>query len=968
MSPWNRARSKFAPVLGIALSLVFALDAVTPAHGATLTWTGAGGDGSVTTAANWSPGQAPVTGDSIIFAGAVSLSPQLSSSLSLATISFASGASAFTLGGAGTYTLTSATAITNNSSNLETINNKITLGIDQTWNAASGDLSFGGAVNTNGSMLTISGAYNTTISSIISGSGGLTKSGTGTLTLSGSAANTFTGTMSVNGGTVVLAKTSGNAIAGLLTIGDGVGTDTVQLAASNQINNKALTINSSGVLDLNNYSDAVGTLTMTGGSVTTGTGLLTLGGNITTNASASSATIAGNLDLGANRTFTVADGAAADDLIVSANINSSSANLTKSGTGTLVLSGSNILHGVAVTAGVLSLRSSGALGLTSPVVSAGAAIQLQSGISLTNTFTLNGSGIANDGALRNVSGNNTVSGGITLGSSSTIGSDAGTLTLSGALNGGGGGKSFDFVGAGNTTVTGVISNNGSVTMDGTGVLTLSGTNTYSGGSFIDSGTVAINSASSLGATTSGVTINAGVLEATATFTTSRLITLANAASTIMVDPSQTYTVSSAISGTGALTKTGSGTLTLSGTNTYSGGTVINGGTIVANSSASLGASGVTATINAGTLEVSASYSSARNFVVGDTASTIMVDPSQTFTVGNVISGSGNLNKSGTGTLVLNGADTYTGSTYVTAGTLSLGAGASIASTSLNVSSGATFNGNATATIPNTLALTANGAVNFNATTRTIASLDGASSGVVTLNSTNLTTSSGTYSGVLQNGASAGSLTKTGAGTLTLKGADTFTGSTTVSGGTLVAAATAGSALGATSGITVNSGGTLLLGASDQINNSATMTLAGGTFDKGNFSEGSATAAGVGALSLTAANSHIDFGTGTTGVVSFSAFTPNANKVVIDNWTGTINTVGNGATDRLIFAADESANLSAFTFTGYNGATEFSLGNGMWEVVPLTPVPEPGTWAAAACAGLSLAGAALKRSRARRARR
>ena len=57
-------------------------------------------------------------------------------------------------------------------------------------------------------------------------------------------------------------------------------------------------------------------------------------------------------------------------------------------------------------------------------------------------------------------------------------------------------------------------------------------------------------------------------------------------------------------------------------------------------------------------------------------------------------------------------------------------------------------------------------------------------------------------------------------------ASTFTGATTVSGGTLVAGGSLAAALSATDAVTVNSGGTLLLGASNQINDNATMTLAG----------------------------------------------------------------------------------------------------------------------------------------------
>jgi hypothetical protein len=128
-----------------------------------------------------------------------------------------------------------------------------------------------------------------------------------------------------------------------------------------------------------------------------------------------------------------------------------------------------------------------------------------------------------------------------------------------------------------------------------------------------------------------------------------------------------------------------------------------------------------------------------------------------------------------------------------------------------------------------------------------------------------------------------------------------------------------------------------------------MTLAGGTFAKGNFNEGSTSTAGGGALTLSATGSHLDLGTGTVGTLTFASFTPGGFSLTIDNWTGTAGTVGSGTTDRLIFASDQSANLSSFQFAGYAGATEFSLGGGYYEVTPVTLVPEPSTYVAGALA-------------------
>jgi autotransporter-associated beta strand protein len=226
----------------------------------------------------------------------------------------------------------------------------------------------------------------------------------------------------------------------------------------------------------------------------------------------------------------------------------------------------------------------------------------------------------------------------------------------------------------------------------------------------------------------------------------------------------------------------------------------------------------------------------------------------------------------------------------------------------------------------------------------------------------------TFAGVIAgtNGGLQGNiaLQKNGAGTLVLTGANTYSGTTTVNGGTLTATNNSGGALGSTSGITVNSGGTILLGASDQINNAAPMTLAGGMFSKGDFSEGTAGAPGLGALTLTASGSKIDFGTGAVGVLNFASFAPGSFTLTIDNWTGTAATSGGISTDRLIFASDQTANLSSFTFTGYSGATEFYVGNGYYEITPVTPVPEASTWVAAVLT-LGAAGLHLFRRRHRK---
>ena len=928
------------------------------------------------------------------------------------------GAEALTLNGSG---IASDGALRNISGN-NSFAGAITFGSAATIASDAGTLTLSGTLANGGFGVNVSGSGNVVANGVISGTGGLTKNGAGTLTLS--VANSYSGTTTINSGTVAVVSNSLGS--GALTINAGTLEITSTFSSSRSITLgdaastfqvdplQTLTLTSAlgGSGSLN--KTGTGTLVLSAANTYGGATLITAG-KLTLTASGvipdnSAVTVSGTFDMGGAGTTPITEtigslsgsgvvdysvtGNNHDGALTVGNNNASTTfsgvlqeganplSLTKVGTGTLTLSGANTLTGtVTVNAGVLRLDNTSALGsgnlnINGGVLGLGAGNFTRAVGTGAGQVQLNIGGFAAYNVdrtvnLGGVSGTMTwasTPGFLAAGQPFILGAaDADrTLTFQNPINFNGAIRTIqvnDGAAAFDATLSGVLSGTGGgFIKTGAGTLFLTGANTFSGNVTINAGTIAIISGT-LGSGT--LAINAGTLEVTTTFSTTRSISLGDATSTFEIDPAQTYTLTNPISGTGTLNKTGSGTLSLAGVNTYSGGTVINAGTVVANSSASLGASGAVTTINAGTLEIAGSYSSARNFVLGNSASTIMVDPSQTFTVGNVISGSGNLNKSGTGTLALTGADTYSGSTYVTAGTLSLGAGAALASTVLNVSSGATFTGNASASLPNTLAVAANGNVTFNAAARTIASLDGASTGVVTLNSTNLSVSSGSYAGVLQNGASTGSLTKTSAGTLTLTGANTYTGGTMIGQGNLVAAASSDGALGSTSSVTVNSGGTLLLGASDQINNTAGVTLAGGTFAKGNFSEGATNAAGVGALTLTATGSHIDFGTGTVGVLSFASFSPGANTLTVDNWTGTANSVGTASTDRLIFDADQSANLSSFSFTGYaSGAVEFALGGGFYEVTPVTPVPEPSTYVAGF---LAFAGIAVNQLRRRKSR-
>ncbi len=120
----------------------------------------------------------------------------------------------------------------------------------------------------------------------------------------------------------------------------------------------------------------------------------------------------------------------------------------------------------------------------------------------------------------------------------------------------------------------------------------------------------------------------------------------------------------------SITKTGTGTWTLSGNNTYTGATTISGGAL------QIGAGGNTGTL--GTANVT------------DNAALIF-NRFDNVVCSNLISGTGSLTQAGNGALILNAANTYSGATFISAGTLALTNSSSIAnSTNINLSNGGIF--------------------------------------------------------------------------------------------------------------------------------------------------------------------------------------------------------------------------------------------------------------------------------------
>jgi autotransporter-associated beta strand protein len=303
-------------------------------------------------------------------------------------------------------------------------------------------------------------------------------------------------------------------------------------------------------------------------------------------------------------------------------------------------------------------------------------------------------------------------------------------------------------------------------------------------------------------------------------------------------------------------------------------------------------------------------------------------------ISGIISGTNGLQTLDNGTLRLSGANTYDGLTSVRNGsTLIVDNASALGSTT----SGTTINNAANTT------LDLNG---FNVGNEAI-TLVGANSRLVNNNTSSAATVAGnitnsqstsviggpgnlTLSGSLSSGVASG-FSKTGTGTVTLSGgtANTLSGTVTVGEGTLKLDKTAG--VNAIAGnLTISNSAVLLVAQSNQVNNSSAVTLSGGTIQRG-----SGVSEVFGNLNLTT-GSFLDFGTGSTGTLSFGTYTPSALLTVDNFFQGNV----------LTFRSDLSGSINntnsfrfdnAFTSSWDSGSTTFTI----------TAIPEPSTYLAAA---------------------
>ncbi len=268
----------------------------------------------------------------------------------------------------------------------------------------------------------------------------------------------------------------------------------------------------------------------------------------------------------------------------------------------------------------------------------------------------------------------------------------------------------------------------------------------------------------------GASANDGILTAGGQDNTAGTIHLTNNHTTNLL------TINSTIANNGSgivtLVKSGAGTAVLTGTNTYTGKTYLSGGRLSIASEAALGVvsgGGATdqLTFAGGTLLVTATMSlddANRGVFLATAGGTFETNGGVTLTVANVISGSGDLTKTGTGILTLAGANTYTGETIISGGTLALGNVNALQNSTLVAGGSLTF--------------TAAGTNTYN-----IGSLR--SSGNIAIGANSLSVGANnlahTYSGVI---SGTGGFTKTGTAVLNISGANTYSGDTLLNDGYL----------------------------------------------------------------------------------------------------------------------------------------------------------------------------------------
>jgi autotransporter-associated beta strand protein len=599
--------------------------------------------------ANWVSGVPPTNGDILTFSGATGLSPVMDNSYNITSLTFDTNATnSFVLNNNGSGTLSISGGVSNNSTFAQTLGMPVALvGVVSAWSIP----------NSNASI---------TLNGPLSDSGnGFTLTGQGPLTLAGN--NTFTGGMTDGtNSTLQVTGDLGDTGGGSGSYAGAITDNGTLIFANSSQQTLSGPIADNGVLIFNSFaSDTVsGQISGTGSLTQMGVNTVTLG-NAANNYAGGTTITGGTVSISADSALGTGP-------------------LTFDNGGRLLMTGSTITDNRLIT------------------VQSGGGVMSQSG----PTVTLNGP-LTGPGTL-SVSGNDFIlapTGTNTLGSLHETGGNRVFVSTAGALGAGTNltsinmagitGSVLDFQNSAPTNPQNamVFGSGSSLTARNNGGypgLTVSTTNV----TFPTSGTMVFNRDSgAAGTATQPIVINGDYPMLTGPLT----IALGGGTGTAVTGP---VTLNGAIndggSGFGLTVSSANvnslGSLTLNGTNGYTGDTILNFGSLTIGTNGDLGDTGPgNGGLYAGAITINGSLNNAASV-------------NQTWS--GQITGPGSLTQNGTGTLYLDGANTYSGATLVNAGLLG-GTGTIAGDVTVN-SGGGLAPGNSIGT------LTINGNLTFNA--------------------------------------------------------------------------------------------------------------------------------------------------------------------------------------------------------------------------------------------------------------
>ena len=720
---------------------------------------------------------------------------------------------------------------------------------------------------TNSSILVLDHANTLTLPGIISGSGQLQHLGTGTTILTSD--NTYSGLTTISAGTLQLGSggTTGSLGTGLVLDNSVLAVNHTNAITSGQYHFRQRAILAqlgSGVTVLtadNTYT----------GDTTIAAGTLQLGGNTTTGSVAGNIINNGVLAVDHSNSFTLS------------NFISGTGQFQQIGAGTTIVTVDNTFAGpTTISAGTLQLGNAGvtgSLGTSAVVDNSILAVNhsdtftLLGAVSGSGQFNQNGPGTTIFAANNSYTGGTTIAAGtLQLGDGGTSGSVAGNILDNANLA---------FNRSDDLTFNNIISGTGTVTKLGINTLTIATDQTYTGATTISAGTLQLGSGGTAGALGTGAVIDNSILA---------------------VNRANAFSLTGIISGTGQFIQLGTGTTTLTADNTYTGVTTIAAGTL------QLGNGGTTGSVSGNITD---------NGILALNHSN-----SSTFTLSNLVSGTGQLEQLGTGTAIITRDNTFTGPTTISAGTLQLGnAGVSGSLGTSAVVDNSVLAVNHSDTFTLLGAVTGTGQFNQNGLGTTIFAANNSYTGGTTISAGTLQLGDGHTTGsvagnITDNSTLAidrvntltlpgvisgtGQLQQLGTGTTILTANNTYIGATTISAGTLQ----------------LGSGGTAgSLGAGAVIDNSV-------------FAVDRSNAIGLTGI-ISGSGQLIQLGTGTTTLTADNTYTGrttiSAGTLQLGNGNATGSVIGD-ITDNGVLALNHSNGLTLSNFvTGTGSLSQIGAG-------------------------------------------